>query len=1016
MPSKSFFSQLANLFLVTNKPVLENGRGAKGILNRLTHLVLRMMALQFNLRPSLRKYLKGVDGWINFSVGFLTESGTVEQAIVFKNGRVRVMAAIPGDVDVVLKFVDEGALKEMARSTPNEILNLILKNRMILEGNLSCLQLFNYYIALLMGKVHQKMLERVRRADAVDRRKLSPMKKTELSQVLVQRKKYRMKGAPGIDPGVKFLADPYLSDFSLDDFPRLNTFLDRHFTTLPEVCPERPKLMTDWYRKNGFEQDIKGETWFPELRQSLAFQHLLENKQPILWPDDLLAGTTTTKAIGATVFPDGQGTMFWAELNSSSARLLCPYRCDAEAARVLHHEVFPFWLHRTFREYVRTNFNSPLCQRIDERFVAYFVWKSVGISHTIPNFKRLLQRGAGGIMADIQSRMEDPGLKEDQQKTLQAMLNCLTGLIAYASNLAREAERKACLEKNPQRKRELLRLAEICRKVPQQPAESLDEAVNTVWICWVALHNENANTGLSIGRLDQLLQPYLAYDMDCCTTAAEKAACLRHALELTGCLFMRMADHVPLLPDIANYLFGGASSTQAITIGGITPQGEDAVNDMTYIILKVTEMLAIRDANLNARYHPAKNSDQYLRRLCEVNLITAATPIMQGDEAVFKALGKHGYPEEAVRDWAATGCVEPTIQGRHFSHTATILLNMVAAMEMALNNGRHPLMRWEVGPKTGRIEDDSFPDFESFFKAWAVQQEFIVEQAVTLNNFLGKAHQQYRPTPLLSALIDGSIESAKDVVQGGACYSSGGTSNIGLADVTDSLLVIKKLVFDEKKVSFRRLKAAVDTDFKHEPALLAMIQKQVPLFGSGDEEAQAMANRVAKTVHDAYARHTLYRGGPYTAGFWSMSQHVAYGSLSGTLPSGRLAGKAFTPGLTPSPKASKNFLDNIAAVAKLDPENLDNNLAFNVKLAVGPNDSREKTVEQMHAYVKTYFKMGGMQIQFNTVDSETLKDAMAHPENYRNLMVRISGYNAYFVTLNRDIQTELVERAEYGLA
>jgi formate C-acetyltransferase len=264
-------------------------------------------------------------------------------------------------------------------------------------------------------------------------------------------------------------------------------------------------------------------------------------------------------------------------------------------------------------------------------------------------------------------------------------------------------------------------------------------------------------------------------------------------------------------------------------------------------------------------------------------------------------------------------------------------------------------------------------------------------------------------------LIEGAIDKARDITKGGAKYNSSGSSNIGLADVTDSLLVIKKLVFDEKKVTFAELKKTIDENFTSNPTLNALVKNKVALFGSGNEEALAMAKRVAKLVHECYSAHTNYRGGPYTAGFWSMSQHVAYGSLSGALPSGKLAGKAFTPGLTPHPSASRDFLNNIRDVAKLDPECMDNNIAFNVKLIPSPRDSREKIVDHMYSYVKTYFNQGGMQMQFNIVNSDVLKDAMANPDNYKNLLVRISGYNAYFVTLNKEMQIELIERAEYGV-
>ncbi|MCP4722850.1 MAG: formate acetyltransferase, partial [Desulfobacteraceae bacterium] len=321
------------------------------MLNRLTHGTLRLMALQFNLWPGLRKYMKGLDGWINFSVGF--KSQTIAQAIIFKNGRVGVINHIPRDIDVTLRFQDDDALREMAFNTPNEMLNLILKNRMVLDGNLACLQVFNYYISLLMGPVHQNMLSRSHKKDVQTRKNDFGNCRPGLSTILSDRKLYRMKGERFADKGVKYLDDPYLPDFGLDDFPRLKRFFDFHFDTLPEICAERPLLLTQWFRKNGFEADTHGVPWFPEMRQALAFKHLMENKEPVIRKDDLLAGTTSSKTVGVTVFPDGQGTMIWGELNSLEKRELIPLTCSKKTATSLHHEVLPFWIHRNFREYVR---------------------------------------------------------------------------------------------------------------------------------------------------------------------------------------------------------------------------------------------------------------------------------------------------------------------------------------------------------------------------------------------------------------------------------------------------------------------------------------------------------------------------------------------------------------------------------------------------------------------------------------------------------------------------------------
>jgi formate C-acetyltransferase len=324
-------------------------------------------------------------------------------------------------------------------------------------------------------------------------------------------------------------------------------------------------------------------------------------------------------------------------------------------------------------------------------------------------------------------------------------------------------------------------------------------------------------------------------------------------------------------------------------------------------------------------------------------------------------------------------------------------------------------MDWKVGPDTGAIEHGDFTTFDQFFDAYRTQLAFLVDQSIQYNEMLGHAHQVIRPTPLLSTMIEGTITSGKDVTYGGATYNSSGAACIGLADVIDSMLVIKKLVFDQQRIAFADLKRAVDTNFADHPELLALVTNKVELFGSGNVDAVAMGNRITAMVHDLYDGYTNYRGGKYTAGFWSMSTHVSYGTLAGALPSGRLAGKPFTPGLTPEPAASISLLDNLRDVAQLDPTNMPNNIAFNVKVVPGADETREQTVDTMSAYVKTYFQLGGMQMQMNAVTSDTMRDAMAHPENYRNLLVRISGYNAYFVTLNKEMQLELIERAEYGL-
>ncbi|MCP4137642.1 MAG: formate acetyltransferase, partial [bacterium] len=456
------------------------------LLNTITNMALKLMAAQFNHRASLRQYMKGTDGWINFTVGLRTETGSVEQAIIFNNGRVSVLKYIPENADVVLRPVNDNVMKEAAKITPNEMLNLLLKNKLILDGNLAYMQLFNFYVSLLLGKKHQRMLNKNHRNDIKKRKKEYDSCSPGLSENLRKRKEYRMKGRSGENKGVKHLSDPYLPDYSIDDFPRLNDFLNTHFTKKPEICAERPKLLTDWFRENGWDKDKNGNTWFPELRNAFAFKHLMQNKKPVIRKNDLMAGTTTSKEVGVTVFPDGQGTMFWSELYSVEQRVLNPYICTKKTADTLHYDVFPYWTDKTFREYARIEHDYPQCLKIDERWVAYYVWKTTGISHTIPNFKRLCEKGINGIINDINNRKQDTSLNKEDVDTLESMKICLEGAALYASNLSTEARRAGAEETNAVRKKELERLSEICSTVPVNPAKSLDEALNSIWISWVA--------------------------------------------------------------------------------------------------------------------------------------------------------------------------------------------------------------------------------------------------------------------------------------------------------------------------------------------------------------------------------------------------------------------------------------------------------------------------------------------------------------------------------------------------
>jgi len=964
----------------------------------LLSAVLKGVGLRARLDKNFRQNLyqrngNGMEPW-NARIVFRTRDNRCVRHIILEDGKARSGRGLIPDPDVSFVLRDLAALKKMLVGSPEEAVQMLLHNQLGFDGNLAVVTRFSYLLERLQSR---KRPTSDPRHDFLYNSELAAPKKA-------------MKMDPCDE--VRHLVDPAFSAWTIEDFPRLKTFLQDFFRTRPEISTERARILTDYFKKHGFETGPDGTPLDPGLRQAGAFHHLMKKRKALIRKNDLIAGTTTEKDVGVVVYPDLGGVYIWPELYTMHVRKLNPYLISEEDRRILNEEVFPYWIQRNLRETARRKGGNPTSMKLDDRFVIYFQWKAHSLSHTIADFPTVLGRGLADLAreaADHERRCRDP----EKKNFYRSAQLCLEGVIDYAGRLSVEAARKAASETDPARKAELENLARICSRVPAGPAAPLEEAVNSMWITWVACHMENTNAGLSIGRVDKWLQPYFLADMEKCADEEARRETVRRAVELLGCFFMRCTDHLPQVADLGNELFGGSSSDQAITLGGVLEDGSNAVSDMTFIILKVAEMLQLRDPNLNARHMPGVNSESYLQRLCEVNMLTGSTPSIHNDQAVNAALEHQGFAPEDARDWSATGCVEPTSSGRHFGHTNSMMFSLVAPLEMALYNGYHPLCDEVLGPRTGEPAD--FETFDRFLDAYMEQLLYLAEQSVACNNLFGETHRYVRPTPYLSSLIQGCLDQGKDLVEGGAKYNSSGVALIGLADVVDSLVAVKKLVYEQKRVDFPTLLDALKKDFQGYETLHARIENKIPKFGSGDPETLAMAQGMMDHLYDMYRGFPHYRGGHYTTGYWSMSNHVAFGVLSGALPSGRRKNKPFTPGITPAPETRDTLLQNIQTVASLDPLKMPNNIAFNVKVVPDPNDTPEEALDTMTAYAKTYLENGGMQMQFNVISTETLRDAMEHPENHRNLMVRISGYNAYFVELNQDLQEELVCRAEHSL-
>ena len=802
------------------------------------------------------------------------------------------------------------------------------------------------------------------------------------------------------------LNDIRLSQFSLESLPNIAKLRTAQMNLQPEVCIERARYVTRYLR------DLADKTEPMEIRYAKAVNFFLSNKQPQFFDDNLLAGTTTSKPFGAPVYPELTGMTIWPELDTISTREKNPLLLSAEEAKELNLDIFPYWMDKNILEHTRKKFAGLQGFGLLEKLVFFFATKAGTISHTIPDYSVALEKGLESMIADAASReaalIASSALSpEDTQKRdfYRAVQIALQGIIAYAANLSSRAQELADQTSDPQRKQNFLTMAAICRKVPAGPAETFREAVNALWIIQVAIHAENINMAMSPGRLDQVLYPYYRRDID------NGRLTDNEAVEILSSLWFKLNDNTNLVPETAEELFGGAGTVPAVTVGGINENGDNAVNELTYIMLKVTELLRLRDPSLNARYNYEKNSAEYLERVAEVVVNTKSVPAFHNDVADIQTLENQGITTQHARDFGIIGCVEMGVPGKTYDASSAIMFNLVSSLELTLYNGKRPITGDEVmSIETG--DPASFKTFDEFREAFQEQVRWMLGKAIELNEALGLSHQEMLPTPLLSAFFDGPLEKGKDLIFGGARYNASGTTHIGFADTVDSLNAVEKAVFVDKKCTFAELLQALRADFAGYEKLHAYLVNKTPKFGTDDPIAVKNSQNLIRFLYDFYQSHTNYRGGKYKPAYWTMTNHAGQGKLSGALPNGRKANKVFASGITPASQAAQELTTCLRVVGGLDGLCIPMGEALNLKF---PEVNIPDDIKRFAQTVEAYFRSGGLHVQFNIMSYEMLLDAKKNPEKYPELLVRVSGYSAYFKDLNEAMKDEIITRTEYDL-
>jgi formate C-acetyltransferase len=764
----------------------------------------------------------------------------------------------------------------------------------------------------------------------------------------------------------------------------------------PSVCPERALLWTAYFKKR--ENRKKPVV----IKMAEALRHVLLEKTITVHPGELLVGNYTSKRVGGNIYPELHGIQVLMEIGGFPKRQVNPLSISRENIRKLR-KILPFWLFRNIpaRTYLSPVKSVPFL--LSQFFpVNYLINELGGIAHFSPDYPSLLALGTEGIAALAQKRQKDFTKGSSEWHFCQAVQFTSETIALFSERYSDLALDLSLSEKDPQRKSELLEISDICRRVPRKPAENFREALQAILLTHIAVNVESIDVTISLGRMDQYLLPYYLADM-----AAGRLDRFK-ATELIGCFAVKLCETIPVFSKLVGLFHGGLPSFQTLVVGGMDKDGNDVSNELSYLFLDTLNGLKLRQPNFQARIHRDAAPD-YLSKVYETLAHGGNSLAVYNDDVIVPTMTSYGYSLEDARNYIPIGCVEPGSQGKSFASTDAVLFNVPILVELALNRGRRFGSPLRSGAKTPPLSEmASMNDVTNAFEA---QLSHMLSRMVTDLRRVEEANTRLKPTPLSSLLLDGCIENAKCSTAGGARYNFSGIQCVGPADAGDALYAIEKLVFKDRTFRLEHLVRILKKNIADPVALARM--KKLSAFGNGDPDADHwtafVIDRFTATL-EGLGSNT--RNGRYVTGLYSSTAHVYFGSKTGALPSGRRKGESFASGLAPSNGRDRNGTTALLnSMNSLDISKCLNGVNFNIKFQK-ESVSGTKGTDILKALLSPYFSRGGMQAQVNVLDRNTLIEAKRHPEKFPNLLVRVSGYSAYFGDLSESMQDEIIRRTE----
>lgn len=770
---------------------------------------------------------------------------------------------------------------------------------------------------------------------------------------------------------------------------RISSLREKTLSRPRHLSLEQARIITRVYKEN--------ESSSVPIKRSKALAASLRGMPISIDTEELLVGNRTPDIRSGVVFPEAGISWIARELDTMATRPQDPFQVRASDKKIFLEEIEPYWFGKTLEDHIYGEIGGEL-HAIEK--VVKINQKDHAQGHICPNVEKWLSLGPSGLLKLARKAREKalPHQPEFYDSTCLVLEATIDFILRYAAL----AESKIVGLEDPVERHNLEEIQCMCQHLAEQPPLNFREALQSLWFLFVMLHMESNASSFSPGRIDQYLLPYFQKDMD------EGKLDLEGSLELIDALFIKFNQIVYMRNAHSARYFAGFPIGFNIALGGLTKQGEDATNMLSYLFLKAQDHIALPQPNMTARLHRG-SPHPFVLECSRVIGLGSGMPQIMNDGSIIPALEEAGYERQDAMDYAVVGCVELSSQGKSLGWSDAAMFNLVKCLELTLNNGQCLLSGKTLGLQTGSLaEYDSYEDIE---KAFALQIDHFLDRMVKACELVESAHQKILPSALLSTVVEDCLGKGLDVTAGGAQYNFSGIQAIQVANVADCMAVLKKLVYQEKVLEKEELLLALQQNFLSQEILELTCLEKAPKYGNDVAWVDALGAKWVEHFSARLKTHVNYRGGNYILGLYTVSAHVPMGQNVGATPDGRKARSPLADGgISPMYGQDRDGPTSVlASVARIPSLLAGNGTLLNMKFLPSFFHS-ENDREKFASFLKAFVRMPIHHIQFNVVKREDLLEAKRHPEKYLGLTIRVAGYTAYFVELAEDLQDEIIER------